>query len=69
MKSAHHGQNQEKERNSDYWIAYFPFKNFFDGKQEKTPTTGDQTFKMFLKKKMLREILAILAPNEEVDPE
>ena len=27
-KSARHGQNQEKKRNSDYWIEYFPFEIF-----------------------------------------
>ena len=32
MKSARHGQPQEKENNSDYGIEYYPFENFFNGK-------------------------------------
>ena len=26
IKSARHGQFQEKEKNADYWIEYFPFE-------------------------------------------
>ena len=32
QKSARRGQNQEKEKNSDYWIENFPFEKLFDGK-------------------------------------
>ena len=28
-KSARHGQFQEIEKNTDYWIEYFPFEIFF----------------------------------------
>ena len=28
-KSARHGQKQEKEKYSDYWIEEFPFEKFF----------------------------------------
>ena len=32
LKSTRHGQNQAKEKNSDYWIEYFPFEKLFGRK-------------------------------------
>ena len=32
LNSARTGQNQEMEKNSDYWTEYFRFEKFFDGK-------------------------------------
>ena len=49
FNSARHGQFQEKEKNADYWIGYFPFEKNFRRKILKPPpnTQTSHTFPRF----------------------